>query len=226
MARIPLIEPEAVDGELEEFYDAVTALLGRVPHFYRTISHAPLLAMLFLPINAANQRQWPGARLSGKIKELVVIKTSHVNGCDYCYAHNTSLGQASGITHEQIIDLSSDDYLDSTNFTEREKAAVLWAEHMTRNTAQQRDDIYERVKAQFSDAEIVELTLICGMFNMINRVNDALDITIEEQPEIDKIKPSLVLDPQRMSDYLHWLADNWLQDFDAINQQAEDAAAA
>jgi uncharacterized peroxidase-related enzyme len=226
MARIPLIEPEAVDGELDEFYVAVTALLGRVPHFYRTISHAPLLAMLFLPINAANQRQWLGARLSGKIKELVVIKTSHVNGCDYCYAHNTSLGQAAGITHEQIIDLSSDDYLESGDFTEREKAAVLWAEHVTRNTAQQRDDVYERVKAHFSDAEIVELTLICAMFNMINRVNDALDITIEEQPEIDKIKPSLVLDPERMSTYLHWLADNWLQDFDAINQQAEDAAAA
>jgi hypothetical protein len=57
MARIPLIEPEAVVGELDEFYGAVTALLGRVPHFYRTISHAPLLAMLFLPINAANQRE-------------------------------------------------------------------------------------------------------------------------------------------------------------------------
>ena len=225
MARIPLIEPEAVDGELEEFYGAVTALLGRVPHFYRTMSHAPLLAMLFLPINAANQREWPGARLSGKLKELVVIKTSHVNGCDYCYAHNTSLGQAAGITHEQIIDLSSDDYLDSANFTERERAAVAWAEHVTRNTAQQRGDVYERVKAQFSDAEIVELTLICAMFNMINRVNDALDITIEEQPEIDKIKPSLVLDPERMRTYLRWLADHWPGDMDTLNREAAAAAA-
>ena len=49
---------------------------------------------------------------------MVVIKTSHVNGCDYCYAHNTSLGQAAGITHEQIIDLSSDDYVESTEFSE------------------------------------------------------------------------------------------------------------
>ncbi len=225
MARIPLIEPEAVDGELDEFYGAVTGLLGRVPHFYRTISHAPLLAMLFLPINAANQREWPGARLSGKIKELVVIKTSHLNGCDYCYAHNTSLGQAAGISHEQIIDLSSDDYLDSAGFSEREKAAVLWAEHVTRNTAQQRGDVYERVKAQFSDAEIVELTLICAMFNMINRVNDSLDITIEEQPEIDKIKPSLVLDPERMRTYLRWLADHWPGDMDTLNREAEEAAA-
>jgi len=226
MARIPLIQPEAVDGELEEFYGAVTALLGRVPHFYRTMSHAPLLAMLFLPINAANQREWPGARLSGRIKEMVVIKTSHVNGCEYCYAHNTSLGQAAGITQEQIIDLSSDAYLTSANFSERERAAVLWAEHVTRNTAQQRDDVYQQVKAQFSTAEIVELTLICAMFNMINRINDSLDIEIEEQGEIDKIQRSLVLDPERMRTYLRWLADHWPGDMATINRQAAAAAAA
>ena len=90
----------------------------------------------------------------------------------------------------------------------------------------QRGDVYERVKAQFSDAEIVELTLICAMFNMINRVNDSLDITIEEQPEIDKIKPSLVLDPERMRSYLRWLADHWPGDMDTLNREAEDAAAA
>lgn len=226
MTRIPLIQPDAVDGDLGDFYGAVTGLLGRVPNCYRTLSHAPLLAMLLLPFNAANQREWPGARLSGRIKEMVVIKTSHLNGCDYCYAHNTSLGQAAGITHDQVIDMSSPDYLASANFTEREKAALLWAEHVTLNTARKRGDVYDRVKAQFNDAEIVELTLICAMFNMINRVNDSLDVEIEAQPEIDKIQGSLVLDPERMRTYLHWLADNWGTDFDAINQQAKDAAAA
>ena len=70
--RIQKIEPEAVDGDFEEFYGAVTALLGRVPHFYRTISNAPFLAMLLLPINAAAQREWPGTRITGKLKEMVV----------------------------------------------------------------------------------------------------------------------------------------------------------
>lgn len=226
MARIPVIEPEAVDGELGEFYDAVTALMGRVPHFYRTISHAPLLAMLFLPINAANQREWPGARLSGRIKEMVVIKTSHVNGCEYCYAHNTSLGMAAGITQEQIIDISSDDYKESALFTERERAAIMWAENVTKNNAQKNDALYERVNAHFSDAEIVELTLICAMFNMINRINDSLDVTIEDQDEVDKIQRSLVLDPERMRTYLHWLADHWPGDIETLNREAEEAAAA
>ncbi len=226
MSRIPLIQPEAVDGDLEDFYDAVTGMVGRIPHSIRTLAHAPLLAMLLLPFNAATQREWPGSRLSGRIKEMVVIKTSHVNGCDYCYAHNTALGQAAGITHEQIIDLSCDDYMDSSDFSEREKAAVLWAEHVTRNTAQRRGDVYEQVKAQFNDAEIVELTLVCAMFNMINRINDSLEIEIEAQPEIDKIKGTLVLDPERIGTYLHWLADHWPSEFDTINRQAAEAAAA
>ncbi|CAN0588495.1 unnamed protein product, partial [Laminaria digitata] len=55
--RVQTIEPEAIDGQFEDFYGAVTRLLGRVPHFYRTISNAPFLAMLFLPINASAQRE-------------------------------------------------------------------------------------------------------------------------------------------------------------------------
>ncbi len=180
--------------------------------------------MLLLPFIAATQREWPGARLSGRIKEMVVIKTSHINGCEYCYAHNTALGQAAGISHEQIADISSDDYRTSGRFSEREKVALLWAEHVTRNTARRRGDVYEQVKAQFSDAEIVELTLVCAMFNMINRINDSLEIEIEEQSEVDKIKGSLVLDPQRVGSYLHWLADHWPAGVDTLNRQAEDAA--
>ena len=149
MARIPLIEPEAVDGELDEFFGAVTALLGRVPHFYRTISHAPLLAMLFLPINAANQREWPGARLSGRIKEMVVIKTSHVNGCRYCYAHNTALGQAAGITPEEVAEISSDDFLSSTTLSDAEKLAVRWAEAVTTNAAAGDDALFADMQRHF-----------------------------------------------------------------------------
>ena len=222
--RIQKIEPQAVDGDLGEFYDAVTELLGRVPHFYRTISNAPFLAMLLLPINAAAQREWPGTRISGKPKEMVVIKTSHTNGCNYCYAHNTSLGQAAGITHDQIIAISSEDYLTSELFSEREKSAILWAENMTRNTAQKNTEVYDRLRANFTEGEIVEITILCAMFNMINRINDSLDILIEEQSEIDKIKSSLHLDPVKMGRYLGWLADHWPTEFDSMNKQAEDAA--
>lgn len=224
MSRVPNINPENAPDELKHFYDAVTGLVGRVPNAYRTMAHAPYLAMLYLPFQAANQREWPGVHLSSKLKEMVIIKTSHVNGCDYCYAHNTALGEAAGISHDQVIAISSDDYLTSALFDERERAAIEWAEHMTKNTAAARDDVFERVEAQFDSAEIVELTLICAMFNMINRFNDSLKLPIEVQPEVNKIRGSVRIDPANIKAYLHWLADNWPDEFDDLNERARAAA--
>lgn len=225
MQRLPKIERDNISGDLDHFYGAVTALLGRVPNFYRTISHAPWMAMLLLPFNAAVQRQWPGSRMSGRIKELVVIKTSHVNGCRYCYAHNTALGEAAGITHDEIVEVSSDDYLNSRTLSEQEKLAVQWAEAVTLNTAAERDDLFAAMKRQFSDAEIVELTIVSAMFNMINRLNDSLQVPIEEQDEVNLIKRSLNLDPAKIQDYVAWLSEFWPdKNFDDLNRQAENAA--
>ena len=92
MTRINKIQKKAFEPKFTEFYSAVENLLGRVPNFYKTFSNSPFLAMAFLPINALAQREWEGTSVSGKIKELIVIKTSQTNGCKYCYAHNTSLG--------------------------------------------------------------------------------------------------------------------------------------
>ncbi len=63
--------------------DAVTALLGRVPNSYRVLLHSPLVAAMLLPLNAVLQREGAGSVLSTRIKEMVVIKTSQLNGCAY-----------------------------------------------------------------------------------------------------------------------------------------------
>jgi uncharacterized peroxidase-related enzyme len=225
MQRMPTIEKEDISGDLERFYESVTALLGRVPRFYRTIASAPWLAMCFLPINATAQRQWPGTRISGRIKELVVIKTSHVNGCKYCYAHNTALGEAAGISHDEIVEISSDDYLKSETLSAAEKAAVRWAEAMTLNQAAADDVLFAELKRHFSDGEIVEVSMVCAMFNMINRLTDSLRVPIEEQEEINLIKPSLNLDPTKVKDYVSWMAGFWPDaDFASLNAAAEKAA--
>jgi uncharacterized peroxidase-related enzyme len=225
MQRLPKIEKANISGDFASFYEAVTGLLGRVPNFYRTISHAPWLAMLLLPFNAAVQRQWPGSRLSGRVKELVVIKTSHVNGCRYCYAHNTALGQAAGITDDEIADISTDDYLQSKTLSEAEKAAVQWAEAVTLNTAAKRDDLFGTMKRLFTDAEIVEITMVSAMFNMINRLTDSLQVPVEQQDEINLIKRSLDLDPAKLQAYVAWVAQVWPEkDFASLNKQAEAAA--
>jgi hypothetical protein len=95
----------------------------------------------------------------------------------------------------------------------RERAAVLWAEHVTRNTARSRDDVYEEVARHFDEAEIVELTLMSGFFNMFNRFMDSLNIPIEPMEEVDKIKRSVRVDPDRVRGYLETVLANWPSDF-------------
>ncbi len=213
MTRISKIQKKEIAPQFTEFYSAVENLLGRVPNFYKTFSNSPFLAMAFLPINALAQREWEGTSISGKIKELIVIKTSQTNGCKYCYAHNTSLGRAAGITDEQIRAVSLDEFSESPLFNTQEVLALKWAEAVTLNQAGKNNRLFEDLKSNFTEKQIAEMTILCAMFNMINRINDSLDVEIEDSSEIDKIQKSLILEPRKMTNYLTWLSNFWQKEY-------------
>ena len=88
------------------------------------------------------------------------------------------LGQALGLT-EAEFDALGENYRESALFDAREKAAIAWAEAMTLNTAKRDDAVWDALRANFSDAEIVEISLASGMFNMINRLNDSFRTELE-----------------------------------------------
>jgi len=83
MSRVEMISDDSASPEVEILFEAVDAMLGRVPHSYRALAQSPLVAMMMVPYNAVLQRQGAGSVLTTKIKEMVVVKTSHVNGCAY-----------------------------------------------------------------------------------------------------------------------------------------------
>jgi hypothetical protein len=87
--------------------------------------------------------------------------------------------------------------------------AILWATHVTLNTAKEENGVFEQVSGEFDEQEIVELTLISGFFNFFNRVMDSLQVPVEEQKEVDKIKNSVHLDPIKVKNYLETTVENW-----------------
>jgi alkylhydroperoxidase family enzyme len=88
------------------------------------------------------------------------------------------LGQALGLTDAEFDALDTA-YSDSELFNAREKAAIAWAEAMTLNTAKRDDGVWNDLRKNFTDAEIVEISLASGMFNMINRLNDSFRTELE-----------------------------------------------
>jgi hypothetical protein len=119
-----------------------------------------------------------------------------------------------GITEDQVQIIGSDEYMESDLFNDREKAAILWSEHVTLNTARSRDDVFEAVRKQFSEAEIVELTFASGYFNMRNRFNDSLQIPIEPHEGDGQIKQkTLSVNTDKLKNYLQYVLDNWPEEF-------------
>ena len=91
------------------------------------------------------------------------------------------LGQALGLTDAEFDALQGDDYRSSALFNEREKAVLAWSEAMTLNTAKRDGAHWNELRRLFSDAEIVEISLACAMFNMINRLNDSFRTELESE---------------------------------------------
>ena len=90
------------------------------------------------------------------------------------------LGQALGLKNEEF-DALQGDFQSSPLFNEREKAVLAWSEAMTLNTAKRDDIAWEPMRRLFTDAEIVEISLACAMFNMINRLNDSFRTELEPE---------------------------------------------
>ena len=91
------------------------------------------------------------------------------------------LGQALGLTKAEFDALQGDDYRASSLFDEREKAVLAWSEAMTLNTAKRDKAVWDELRRLFSDAEIVEISMACAMFNMINRLNDSFCTELESE---------------------------------------------
>jgi len=91
------------------------------------------------------------------------------------------LGQALGLTDAEFDALQGDDYRGSALFDDREKSVLAWSEAMTLNTAKRDNAVWSDLRRLFSDAEIVEISLACAMFNMINRLNDSFRTELEPE---------------------------------------------
>ena len=83
------------------------------------------------------------------------------------------------MTEEELEALMDDSYRTSPVFDDRDRAAIAWSEAMTLNSAQRDTAAWEAMKANFSEAEIVEISMACAMFNMINRLNDSFCTDLE-----------------------------------------------
>jgi alkylhydroperoxidase family enzyme len=176
MARISLIE-EADHPELAEAIGRIKAgRRGGLLNVYKLLLHSPALAETWFDHNSAVR--WKTV-LSGRLREIVIIRIAYLNGIDYVLAqHVPGLAVAEGMTLAECDALKDGQ---ATNlFDAPERAALAYAEAMTLATSVP-DEVFGEVRRHFNDREILELSVLIGTYIMHNRVMKALAIDLEPE---------------------------------------------
>src|SRR5258707_3951938 len=180
MAAVRMMKPEDADAETRKVYDDVIKQWGGISNFSQVLANQPAgIAGWMLPNEAIRLRNVKVDPDYVKIQQLVIIKTSALNRSAYCMSHNVPLGKKIGLTEAQIAAAQGDAYMASPGLDDRQKAAVRWAEAVTNMTARDDDEAFAAMQRHFTEKQIVELTVFCGMWNYSNRLCEALHVDLE-----------------------------------------------
>jgi AhpD family alkylhydroperoxidase len=126
------------------------------------LSSKPVRAMLALSAETA-------AELEPSLFELVKIRASQMNGCAYCLDMHTKDARLRGETEQRIYALNA--WRETPFFTDRERAALEWTEAITRvGDTHVPDQVYQQAAAQFTNDELVALTMGVVVINSWNRL--------------------------------------------------------
>jgi len=118
----------------------------------------------------ALETQIQSSGLEQSLIELVKTRASQINGCAFCINMHTQDARKRGETEQRLYLL--DAWRESPVYTDRERAALAWTEAVTLiSETHAPDDVYNEVRAHFSEAETVNLTTLIGTINTWNRLS-------------------------------------------------------
>jgi 4-carboxymuconolactone decarboxylase len=174
MARVSYVE-EKDHPELAELIGKVRAgRRGTLINVYKLLLHAPPLAASWLDLISTARFK---TELDGRLREIAIIRVAYLNRTEYVVKqHVPELSVPEGLSKEESDALA--DWQKSRFFNARERAALAYADAMTRDVAVP-DNVFEALRAHFSERQIVELTVLIGIYNMHTRVFMALGIDAE-----------------------------------------------
>jgi AhpD family alkylhydroperoxidase len=137
-------------------------LWGRSPWIFATV------AMLY---GALDRKSSP---IDPALRSLITVYVSHINHCSFCIDINSATLLKRGVSPEKIAALSQ--WQESELFSEAEKDVLEYTKKMTITGETIEASLMSRLKANFDDDTIVELTGLIAFQNLSTKFNNALDV--------------------------------------------------
>lgn len=145
--------------------------VGEVMDPVRLFAHHPRLLAGYGAFELASE----GAdRVGERIKHLAVLRAAMLCGCEWCLDFGSAVSAEKGVSEEDLRALGS--YADSERFDPVEKLVLDYASGMSRTPAEVPDELFDRMRAEFDEAQLVELTSLIALENYRARFNWAFGL--------------------------------------------------
>ena len=177
MPRIKIVEEEDAEGKVKAVYDQLKSMLGRVPGVIKALSPWPEILELYATRIATIV--FSETLLTRAVKEMIASLVSKLNGCDYCLTYHQNFMVEAGLSSPDAEAVVAD--YKTAPITDAEKKLLAYAEKVTLHAYKTTDADVEGLKEYgWSEGQILEATLVVGLFCDINRWVDALGFRYED----------------------------------------------
>ncbi|MEZ7856168.1 MAG: carboxymuconolactone decarboxylase family protein [Polaribacter sp.] len=175
---MPLVNPLSAEHNLEtkELAEFFNETLGFCPNSVLTMQRRPAISKAFINLNKAVMAN--EGRVTSALKRMIAWVSSNATGCRYCQAHAIRAAERYGAEKEQLDNIW--EYKTHAAFSEAERAALDFslAASMVPNAvnAKTKETLYK----YWDEGEIVEMLGVISLFGYLNRWNDSMGTSLEE----------------------------------------------
>ncbi len=167
-----MLTSDEVPEDIQKMYKIWQEKLGKVPEWARVMAHKPAILKHFAGLMRATMES---DEISEELKWTIAYHVSKLNECGYCVSVAGKKLEALGMGEELVDEVTET----MEKMEQKKKAAVKYAHLTTTEAYKLSDEAFKELSHHYSENEIVEITAVVGLFNYINRFNDALGVLPE-----------------------------------------------
>tara|TARA_Y100001949_G_C15906684_1_gene295052 strand:+ start:25 stop:615 length:591 start_codon:yes stop_codon:yes gene_type:complete len=176
---MPLVKPLSLDNssEIKNLAEFFNETLGFCPNSILTMQIRPEIASSFIKLNMAVMENH--GRVTSALKRMIAWVSSNATGCKYCQAHSIRAAERYGAEQEQLDNIW--EYKTHQAFSESERVALEFALAASQIPNSVNEDLYQRLHEHWDDGEIVEILAVISLFGYLNRWNDSMGTSLEDE---------------------------------------------
>ena len=185
---VSYVEREGASPETLEFYDKAEDRFKALLNIFKVFGHHPEYGNAFTDLIMAILKD---GEIDWLTKELLILKATQGNDCQYCVIQHERLCDMLGMPAEKVADIDGVKYRTSPHFTEGEVALLDFCIQIGEDANRVPKELWDRLHKHWTEPQIVDACFVITTYIMVSKFGDALGVELE--PMFDGVKPVLTI---------------------------------